>query len=49
MGYYNKCDICGNNLDPGEVCDCNGVKPSDEDKKGKKKKAQKRDKVNKKK
>lgn len=20
--YYNKCEICGANLDPGERCDC---------------------------
>lgn len=23
MSYYNKCDLCGANLDPGEKCDCN--------------------------
>ena len=23
MSYYNKCDLCGANLDPGENCDCN--------------------------
>lgn len=22
MSYYNKCDLCGANLDPGEKCDC---------------------------
>lgn len=22
MSYYNKCDFCGANLDPGEKCDC---------------------------
>ena len=22
MAYYETCDICGANLDPGERCDC---------------------------
>lgn len=22
MMYYNKCEFCGANLDPGERCDC---------------------------
>jgi len=22
MPYYNVCKVCGCNLDPGEVCDC---------------------------
>lgn len=22
MAYYNTCQICGANLDPGEPCDC---------------------------
>ena len=22
MPYYKTCDKCGNNLDPGEKCDC---------------------------
>ncbi len=22
MPYYNKCEVCGANLDPGERCDC---------------------------
>lgn len=22
MAYYNVCSNCGNNLDPGEKCDC---------------------------
>lgn len=22
MTYYNVCPYCGNNLDPGEKCDC---------------------------
>lgn len=22
MAYYKTCNICGCNLDPGEVCDC---------------------------
>lgn len=24
--YYNKCETCGANLDPGEHCDCEDVK-----------------------
>lgn len=23
MAYFKRCDRCGANLDPGEVCDCN--------------------------
>ena len=23
MAYFNVCDKCGSNLDPGEKCDCN--------------------------
>lgn len=23
MAFYNVCEICGSNLDPGERCDCN--------------------------
>lgn len=22
MSYFRTCDICGSNLDPGEICDC---------------------------
>ena len=22
MSYYDTCDICGANIDPGEKCDC---------------------------
>ena len=22
MSYYNKCPVCGANLDPGEACNC---------------------------
>lgn len=22
MAYFNTCDMCGANLDPGETCDC---------------------------
>lgn len=29
MAYYNICPICGNNLDPGEKCDCEDEKASD--------------------
>lgn len=25
MGYYRTCPYCGNNLDPGEICDCKKV------------------------
>ena len=24
MAYYNTCPNCGSNLDPGELCDCQG-------------------------
>ncbi len=24
--YYNECDTCGANLDPGEQCDCEDAK-----------------------
>lgn len=28
MGYYyHTCPYCGANLDPGEICDCNGLLP----------------------
>lgn len=26
--YYNKCPLCGANLDPGEPCDCQEEKKS---------------------
>jgi hypothetical protein len=22
MAYFNKCEVCGSNLDPGEACEC---------------------------
>lgn len=27
MAYYKTCPFCGNNLDPGERCECRDVKP----------------------
>lgn len=27
MQYFKTCPVCGDNLDPGEKCECNGVKP----------------------
>ena len=26
MSYYRTCPICGANLDPGEICDCQDKK-----------------------
>lgn len=31
MAYYNICPICGNNLDPGEKCDCEDEKASEQE------------------
>jgi len=28
--YYNRCDMCGANLDPGERCDCQEQKTRQE-------------------
>lgn len=25
MPYFNKCEICGANLDPGETCECENL------------------------
>ena len=25
MSYYNVCPVCGANLDPGEICDCDRI------------------------
>ena len=33
MAFYNQCNKCGANLDPGERCDCNDIR--NEDDKGK--------------
>ena len=33
MPYYRVCPYCGNNLDPGEKCDCQTEKPQGHDKK----------------
>jgi hypothetical protein len=30
MAYYNTCPKCGCNLDPGEKCDCERVKPKEQ-------------------
>lgn len=27
-GYYNTCDRCGANLDPGERCECESWEPA---------------------
>lgn len=29
MSYYNTCPFCGCHLDPGEVCDCRELSPSE--------------------
>lgn len=25
MAYFNKCEFCGANLDPGEACECRSI------------------------
>lgn len=33
MGFYKTCPHCGDNLDPGEKCDCQDTKKEKEEKK----------------
>ena len=31
MAYYNVCQNCGSNLDPGERCDCESIKAKEQE------------------